>query len=176
VETIVALNIDVVRRGIIIGSALPIATTGVVDIPQIVFTNPITNTHVNRTIDRSLMSSMVIGRYRSANVVHPKKVSDNQIIITTPIIDHIDGHYVKPNMVAFKYLDFKKHVDLNAHVRVFNSIVKANVETFEEYIINVFSYTLRDITSNWCHNYMSEFLNYIFLELKHAFCKHHQKT
>jgi hypothetical protein len=79
-------------------------------------------------------------------------------------------------MVAFKYLDFKKDVDLDAHVRLFNSIVKANVKTFEEYIINAFSYTLRDTTSNWCHNYMSEFPNYIFSELTHAFCKHHQKT
>jgi len=28
--------------------------------------------------------------------------------ITTQIIDHKNGHYVRPNMVAFKYLDFKK--------------------------------------------------------------------
>ncbi len=29
-------------------------------------------------------------------------------------------------MVAFKYLNFKKNVDPNAHVRVFNSAMKAN--------------------------------------------------
>jgi hypothetical protein len=50
-------------------------------------------------------------------------------------------------MVALEYPNFLKNVDPNAHVKVFNSIVKANVETFEIYIINVFSYMLRDITS-----------------------------
>jgi hypothetical protein len=49
-------------------------------------------------------------------------------------------------MVALKYLDFKKDVDLDAHVKVLNFVVKTNVETFEKYIINVFIYMLRDIT------------------------------
>jgi hypothetical protein len=47
-------------------------------------------------------------------------------------------------MVAFKYPNFKKDVDLDVHVKVFNSIVKVNVKTSEKFIINVFSYTLRD--------------------------------
>jgi len=59
---------------------------------------------------------------------------------------------------------------------MFNSVVKANVKTFEEYIINVFSYTLRNTTLEWCHNYMSKFPNYMFLELTHAFCKCDRKT
>jgi len=70
------------------------------------------------------------------------------------ILDHKDGHYVRPNMVAFKYPDFKKDVDPNVLVKVFNSLVKVNVETFEEYIINAFNYTVKDTTSNRCHNYM----------------------
>jgi hypothetical protein len=86
-------------------------------------------------------------------------------IVTTPILDHIDGHYVMPNKVALKYRDFKNNVDLDAHVRVFNFAIKPNVETFEEYIINVFSYMLRDTTLDWCHNYMSKKFNYIFSEL-----------
>ncbi len=73
-------NIYVVKREILIGSttklgsgpsgvlavrnlsrnlALLVATSGVVAIPQMVFTNLITTTHVNRTVDRPLMSSMV---------------------------------------------------------------------------------------------------------------------
>jgi hypothetical protein len=45
-----------------------------------------------------------------------------------------------------KYLDFKKMLtlDLDAHVRVFNFVMKANEKTLEEYIINVFSYTLKN--------------------------------
>jgi hypothetical protein len=59
---------------------------------------------------------------------------------------------------------------------MFNFAIKANAETFEKYIINAFSYMLRDMASYWCHNYMLEFLDYTFLELTHAFCKHHRKT
>jgi hypothetical protein len=92
-----------------------------------------------------------------ADVVHPKGGYREPIIITIPILDHKDGHYVKPNMVAFKYLDFKKDVDSDAHVRMLNFVVKTNEKTFEEYIINVFSYTLRYTTLDWCHDYMLEF-------------------
>jgi hypothetical protein len=69
-----------------------------------------------------------------------------------PILDHRNDHYVRPNKVAFKYLDFKKDADPNAHVKVFNFAIKANAKTFEEYIINAFSYTLRDTISDQCHN------------------------
>jgi len=51
-------------------------------------------------------------------------------------------------MVTLKYPNFKKDVDLDAHVRVFNSIVKKNAKTSEKYIVNVFSYMLRDTTSD----------------------------
>jgi hypothetical protein len=49
-------------------------------------------------------------------------------------------------MVALKYPNFKKVVNLDAHVKLFNSIIKVNAKTFEMYIINAFSYTLRDTT------------------------------
>jgi hypothetical protein len=75
-----------------------------------------------------------------------------------------------------KYLDYKKDVDLDAYVRVFYATIRANGETFEEYIINAFSYTLREMASNWCHNYMSKYLNCIFFELTQMFYKCHWKT
>jgi hypothetical protein len=55
---------------------------------------------------------------------------------------------VRSNKVAFKYPNFKKNVDPDVHGKVFNLIMKANAETFEEYVINVFSYMLRNTTSN----------------------------
>jgi hypothetical protein len=76
-----------------------------------VFNNPIMTTHVNRTIERPPMSSMAIGGYRSANVMNPRGGNRKPSIVTIPILDHKDGHYVKPNKVAFKYPDFKKDVD-----------------------------------------------------------------
>jgi len=48
-------------------------------------------------------------------------------------------------MVAFKYPDFIKDANPNAHVRVFNFIIKKNAKTFEEYIINAFNYMLKDM-------------------------------
>jgi hypothetical protein len=93
VETIVAPNINVVRKGVVIGSVAKLGsgscgvlvgrnlsrsstllatTIRVVGIPQMVFTNPITTIHVNMTTDRPLMSSMVVGGCKSANVVHSK--------------------------------------------------------------------------------------------------------
>jgi len=76
-------------------------------------------------------------------------------------------------MIALKYPNFKKDVDPNVHVTMFNSKVKANAYTFDKYGINVFSYMLRDMALDWCHNYMSKFLDCIFLELTHAFYKCH---
>jgi hypothetical protein len=75
------------------------------------------------------MSLMVAKRYKNVNATNPKGGYQKPFVVTIPILVHGDGHYVKPNKVAFKYLDFKKNVDLNVHVKVFNFIVKANART-----------------------------------------------
>jgi hypothetical protein len=91
---------------------------------------------------------MVTRWYRNVDAVNPRGGYRKPSILSLPNFYHRDGHYVKPNMVGLKYPDFKKDVDLNVHVKVFNSTVKVNVEKFEEYIINAFRYMLRDITLN----------------------------
>ncbi len=73
-------------------------------------------------------------------------------------------------------MKFFLNVNLDVHVKMFNSTVKENAKNSEKYTINVFSYTLKDISSNLCHNYMSNFPDYIFLKLTQAFCKCHWKT
>ncbi len=125
-------------------STLPTTTTRVVGIPQMVFTNLIMTTRVNRTANQPLTSSMAIGGYINVNATNIKKGYQKPYVIIAPILNHKDGHYVRPNNVALKYLNFEKDVDPNAHVKMFNSTIKTNVETFEEYIINAFSYTLKD--------------------------------
>ncbi len=50
-------------------------------------------------------------------------------------------------------------------MRVFNTTIKTIGETYEEYIINAFSYTLKNMALNWYNNYMLEFPNYSFYEL-----------
>ncbi len=59
---------------------------------------------------------------------------------------------------------------------MFNVVFKANGKTFEEYIINAFSFTLKETASDWCHNYMLKFLDCTFFELTIFFYKCHQKT
>jgi hypothetical protein len=81
---------DVVKNGTLIGSetnlgsglggisarkslALPPATIRVVGTPQMVFTNLIMTTHVNKIADQTSMSSMAIKGYRSVDVTNPRK-------------------------------------------------------------------------------------------------------
>jgi hypothetical protein len=71
----------------------------------------------------------------------------------------------KPYWSTLKYPYYKKNAGPDAQVTVFQTIVKANGKTLEEYIINVFNYTLREMTLDLCHNYMLEFLDCIFLKL-----------
>ncbi len=148
VETVVEPNMNVVKRGVLIGfvsklgsgssgvsarrnlsqsSTLPAATIGVVGILQVVFTNSIMATHGNMTTNWPLMSSMAVGGCIITNVMHSKSKYQEPIVVTTSIFDHKNGHYVRLNMVVFKYLNFKKDVNLDAHVKVFNFEVKENV-------------------------------------------------
>jgi hypothetical protein len=81
----------------------------------------------------------------------------------------------RPYQSTLKYLDDKKCANPNAHVKVFNIAIRANGETFKEYIINAYNYTLRKTTSNWCHKYMLDFPNCILSDLTQVFCKRHQE-
>ncbi len=96
------------------------------------------------------MSSLVVRGYENTNAGNLRGGYREPFIITAGIIDNKNGCFVRLNKVTLKYLDFKKDVDVDVdvHVRVFNFTMKANAQTFEKYIINAFSYTLRDITSN----------------------------
>jgi hypothetical protein len=145
VETFVAPTMDVVRRGILIGSTtkldsgsngvlvgrklngsttLPIVVIGVVGTPWMVFTNSIMITLVNRIVDRPSTSSMATKGNRSVDAMNSKGRYRKPFVVTTPILDHRGGHYVRPNRVAFKYFNFKKDDNPDAHVVVFNFVVK----------------------------------------------------
>jgi hypothetical protein len=129
VEMVVLSTMDVVRMEVLIGSItklgigscivsvrrklsgsskLPITTIGVVGTPHIKFTNPIMTTHVNSTVDQPPMTSMAIRGYKNANAMNPRRGYQEPSIITAPILDHRDGHHVKPNKVAFNILISKK--------------------------------------------------------------------
>jgi hypothetical protein len=52
------------------------------------------------------MKSMATGRYRSANATNSGGGYREPSTIITPIPNHKDGHYVRPNRVALKYPNF----------------------------------------------------------------------
>ncbi len=119
-------------------------TIKVVGTPQMVFTNPIMTTHV--TTDEPSRSSIVTRGYISTYVENLRRGYRKSSIIIAIISNHINGHFVRPNRVVVKHLDFKKDVDFDVHVKVLTFAMKANAETSEKCIINVFSYTLKNAT------------------------------
>jgi hypothetical protein len=62
--------------------------------------------------------------------------------------------YLKPFRQALNYLEYEKKSNPNAHVQIFEAIIKANGEMINEKIVNIFNFTLKDNASNWCNNYM----------------------
>ncbi len=78
-----------------------------------------------------------------------------------------------PNMSycqPLNYLEYVKDSNLDAHVRVFKPTIKANGETKYAEIVNLLSFTLRDIVFNWCNNYMGNYLDCTFAKLQLTFC------
>jgi hypothetical protein len=55
--------------------------------------------------------------------------------------------YSSPFERSLNYLMYKKNSNLNAHVRIFKAVIKANNETILDEIINMFNFTLKDNTS-----------------------------
>jgi hypothetical protein len=52
-------------------------------------------------------------------------------IIPLEIPDQRNGHSTRPNKVAFKYPNFKKNVNPDVHVKVFNFVMKVNAKNFK---------------------------------------------
>jgi len=63
------------------------------------------------------------------------------------------------------YPEYGKDFDPDAHVRVFKATIKANGETKDAKIINLFSFTFKDIVFDWCNNYMGDYLDCTSMEL-----------
>jgi hypothetical protein len=58
------------------------------------------------------------------------------------------GLMAKPYRLTLKYPNYKKDAYPYVHVKMFQVVIKMNGKTSEEYIINSFSYTLKETTSN----------------------------
>ncbi len=82
----------------------------------------------------------------------------------------------RPYCQPFNYLEYVKDFDPNVDVKVFKVAIKANSEIDDAEIINLFNFTLEDIVSNQCNNYLGDYLYYTFVELQLAFCKRYRKV
>jgi hypothetical protein len=56
-------------------------------------------------------------------------------------------------------LEYVKDFDPNAHVK---AVIKTNNEIDDAKIVNLFSFTLRNIVFDWCNNYMGDYPNCVF--------------
>jgi hypothetical protein len=54
----------------------------------------------------------------------------------------------KPYHRPLNYLEYVKDSDPDAHVRVFKASIRANSETNDAEIVNMFNFTLKDIVFN----------------------------
>jgi hypothetical protein len=70
-----------------------------------------------------------------------------------------------------QYPTYVKDIDPDAHIRVFKKTIKANGETMEANINNLFSFTLWDNILEWGENFVQDHPNCTFEELEQVFCK-----
>ncbi len=82
----------------------------------------------------------------------------------------------RPYYWPLNYLEHVKDSDPDAHVRVFKITIKTNSETHDAKFVNLFCFTFRNIVSNWCNNYMGNYLDCIFTKLQLDFCKTYRKV
>jgi hypothetical protein len=77
----------------------------------------------------------------------------------------------KPYHWPLNYLECVKDSNLDVHARVFKVVIKANDETKYSKIVNVFSFTFKNIVFDWCNNYMGDYPNCTFAKLLLTFNK-----
>jgi hypothetical protein len=66
---------------------------------------------------------------------------------TITFVQHVVPYY-RPFKRPVNHLKYIKNFDLDAHVQVFKVAIKANGETIDEEIVNLFNFMLRDNASN----------------------------
>ncbi len=63
-----------------------------------------------KIINRPQMNSITIKGYINIDVENPKGGYYKPYVVITKILNHKNGHFVRPNRVALKYLDLKKNL------------------------------------------------------------------
>jgi hypothetical protein len=81
-----------------------------------------------------------------------------------PIVQLVSEPATKLPYNKLQYPTYVKDTYLDVHIRVFKNAIKANGETMEVDIINLFGFTFRDNISEWGENYVQDHPNCTFEE------------
>jgi hypothetical protein len=73
--------------------------------------------------------------------------------------------------MKLQYPTHVKDTNHDVYIKVFKKAIKANGETTEVNIINLFGFILKDNISKWGKNYVQNHPNCTFEELEQTFCK-----
>jgi hypothetical protein len=87
------------------------------------------------------------------------------------VVQPISKPITKLPYMKLQYPTYIKDIDLDVHIRVFKKAIKANGETTEVDIINLFGFTFRDNICKCGENYVQDHPNCAFEELEQTFCK-----
>jgi hypothetical protein len=82
----------------------------------------------------------------------------------------------KPYHWPLNNFEYVKDFDPNVHVIFLKIAIRANSETNDVKIINMFSFTLSFFLYDWCNNYMGDYPNFTFVELQLVFCKRYKRV
>jgi hypothetical protein len=88
-----------------------------------------------------------------------------------PIVQLVLDSTTKLPYKKLQYPTYVKDTNPDVHIKVFKNAIKANGETMEANIINLFDCTLKDSISKWGKNCVQDHPNYTFEKLEQAFCK-----
>jgi hypothetical protein len=82
------------------------------------------------------------------------------------VVQHVSKPTTKLPYKKLQYPTYVKDTNLNVHIKMFKKPIKANGETMEVDIINLFGFTLEDNIFEWGENYFQNHPNCTFEELE----------
>jgi len=88
-----------------------------------------------------------------------------------PVVQLVSKLATKLPYMKLQYPTYVKDTNLDVHIKVFKKAIKANGETMEVDIMNLFRFTLKDSIFEWGESYVQDHPKCIFEKLEQTFCK-----
>jgi len=87
------------------------------------------------------------------------------------VVQLVSEPTTKQPYMKLQYPTYVKDTNSDAHIKVIKKAIKANGETMEVDIINMFGFILRDNIFEWGENFVQNHPNCTFEKLEQTFCK-----